>query len=239
MGAQTHRQELTACTRVRSECLVRGRVHIVAVELASARLRRPSGMSWLFAGKQKTPAELLKEYKRNIDRSVREIEREKNKLQQQEKKFYGMKTQMQAVGLKLQTIKSTQAMTDAMKGAAKAMKGMNARVNPAAMQKILMEFEKQSEIMDSKQEMMDDCIDDAFDEDDEEQQAEDVVQQVMSELGIDLSESMALPQAGAVNQAKATEADVDLELEARLANLKGAKKGSRVLLGRSCPYDQC
>ena len=211
-------------------------------------------MSWLFAGKQKTPAELLKEYKRNIDRSVREIEREKNKLQQQEKKiivdikkaakegqmavvkvmakdlvrtraqvtkFYGMKTQMQAVGLKLQTIKSTQAMTDAMKGAAKAMKGMNARVNPAAMQKILMEFEKQSEIMDSKQEMMDDCIDDAFDEDDEEQQAEDVVQQVMSELGIDLSESMALPQAGAVNQTRATEADVDLELEARLANLKG------------------
>jgi hypothetical protein len=34
-----------------------------------------------------------------------------------------MKCQMQAVGLRLQTIKSTQAMTEAMKGAAKAMKG--------------------------------------------------------------------------------------------------------------------
>ena len=36
-GAQTHRQEPTACTRVRTECLGRGRVHIVAVEPASAR----------------------------------------------------------------------------------------------------------------------------------------------------------------------------------------------------------
>ena len=42
-------------------------------------------------------------------------------------------------------------MTEAMKGAAKAMKGMNAKVNPIAMQRILFEFEKQSEIMDSKQ----------------------------------------------------------------------------------------
>jgi hypothetical protein len=30
---------------------------------------------------------------------------------------------------------------------------MNAKVNPVAMQKILMEFEKQSEIMDTKQEV--------------------------------------------------------------------------------------
>ena len=96
---------------------------------------------------------VTQEYKRNVDRSVREIEREKNKLQTQEKKiivdikkatkdgqmpvvkvmakdlvrtrqqitkFYGMKSQMQSVGLRLQTIKSTQAMTEAMKGAAKA-----------------------------------------------------------------------------------------------------------------------
>lgn len=31
-------------------------------------------------------AEMMREYKRNVDRSVREIEREKTKLQQQEKK---------------------------------------------------------------------------------------------------------------------------------------------------------
>eukprot|EP00960_Hanusia_phi_P054359 762631-Hanusia_phi.AAC.3 len=184
-------------------------------------------MSFLFGGKKKTPQELMREYKRNVEKSVREIEREKTKLQTQEKKiindirkaakegqmgpvrvmakdlvrtraqitkFYQMKCQMQAVGLRLQTIKSTQAMTEAMKGAAKAMKGMNAKVNPIAMQRILFEFEKQSEIMDSKQvgrassvmflftpcakEMMDDAIDDAFEADDEESQVDEVIGQV-------------------------------------------------------------
>jgi len=165
----------------------------------------------LFGGKTKTPAEMMREYKRNVDRSVREIEREKTKLQQQEKKviadikkaakdgqmgpvkimakdlvrtrnqitkFYQMKCQMQAVGLRLQTIKSTQAMTEAMKGAAKAMRAMNAAVKPIAMQKILMEFEKQNQLMEDKQEMMDDAMDDAMEAEDEEGQVEEVVGQV-------------------------------------------------------------
>jgi division protein CdvB (Snf7/Vps24/ESCRT-III family) len=70
-------------------------------------------------------------------------------------KFYQMKCQMQAVGLRLQTIKSTQAMTDAMKGASRAMKSMNAQVNAAGMAKILKDFEQESALMDDKQEMMD------------------------------------------------------------------------------------
>lgn len=70
-------------------------------------------------------------------------------------KFYQMKCQMQAVGLRLQTIKSTQAMTEAMKGASRAMKSMNAQVNAASMAKILKEFEQESALMDDKQEMMD------------------------------------------------------------------------------------
>jgi hypothetical protein len=62
---------------------------------------------------------------------------------------------MQAVGLRLQTIKSTQAMTDAMKGASRAMKSMNAQVDAASMAKILKDFEQESALMDDKQEMMD------------------------------------------------------------------------------------
>eukprot|EP00802_Teleaulax_amphioxeia_P024596 Tamp_25315.p1 GENE.Tamp_25315~~Tamp_25315.p1 ORF type:complete len:295 (+),score=83.33 Tamp_25315:100-885(+) len=211
-------------------------------------------MSFLFGGKQKTPAELMKEYKRNIDRSVREIEREKTKLQQQEKKiiveikkmakdgqmavvktmakdlvrtraqvtkFYQMKCQMQAVGLKLQTIKSTQSMTEAMKGATKAMKGMNAKVNAPAMAKILKEFEKESSIMDDKQEMMDETIDEAFEADDEETQIEEVVGQVLAEIGIDLNGELCAPSAGGAATAKVGEADLDDELDARLRALKG------------------
>jgi charged multivesicular body protein 2A len=142
-------------------------------------------MSFLFGGKQKTPegkvnqmctlpisgyltflvSEVMKEYKRSIDRSIRELERETTKLQTQEKKliidikktaketqnmvvdldprcglfrnlltnfslqavvnikakdlvrtrnlitkFYTMKSHMQSVSLRLQTIKSTQVI---------------------------------------------------------------------------------------------------------------------------------
>ncbi|KAL0489208.1 vacuolar protein sorting protein VPS2 [Acrasis kona] len=38
-------------------------------------------------GKQKTPKELMREYKRSVERSIRELEREREKMQQQEKKL--------------------------------------------------------------------------------------------------------------------------------------------------------
>jgi charged multivesicular body protein 2A len=43
-------------------------------------------MSFIF-GKKKTPAELLRENKRMLDKSIREIERERQGLQNQEKKL--------------------------------------------------------------------------------------------------------------------------------------------------------
>jgi len=104
-------------------------------------------MSWLFAPK-KTPADLLRENKRTLDKAIRELDRERNSLQQQEKKlvseikqmakqnqmsavrvmakdlirtrhsvtkFYSLKSQLQGVSLRMQTLKSTQAMADAMR----------------------------------------------------------------------------------------------------------------------------
>lgn len=41
---------------------------------------------WLFK-RQKSPSELLRENKRALDRSIREIERERNALMSQEKKL--------------------------------------------------------------------------------------------------------------------------------------------------------
>lgn len=61
-------------------------------------------------------------------------------------------------------------MAQAMKGVAKALGRMNKQLNLPQIQKIMMEFEKQSEIMDMKEEMMNDAIDDVIgdEEDDEE-----------------------------------------------------------------------
>jgi len=65
-----------------------------------------------------------------------------------------------------------------MKGVTRAMRSMNRQLNLPQIQKIMCDFERQSEIMEMKEEMMSDAIDDAMGEGDEEEETEQVVQQV-------------------------------------------------------------
>ena len=51
----------------------------------------------------------------------------------------------------------------------KALKRMNRQLNLPQLQKIMMEFERESEIMDLKEETISDTIDDAIGEDDEDE----------------------------------------------------------------------
>ncbi|XP_074574364.1 vacuolar protein sorting-associated protein 2 homolog 1 [Curcuma longa] len=221
-------------------------------------------MSFIF-GKRKTPAELLRENKRMLDKSIREIERERQGLQAQEKKliveikktakqgqmaavkvmakdlirtrhqitkFYALKSQLQGVSLRIQTLKSTQAMGEAMKGVTKAMGQMNKQMNLPALQRIMQEFEMQNEKMEMVSEVMGDAIDDALEGDEEEEETEELVSQVLDEIGIDINSelvkapSTAVPSAEAnkkVAQAEATAASdggIDDDLQARLDNLR-------------------
>lgn len=64
-------------------------------------------------------------------------------------------------------------------------------MNLPALQRIAMEFEKENDIMDQRQEMMDDAIDDATGMEDEEE-SEDVVNQVLDEIGIDLGQAVSI-----------------------------------------------
>ncbi|XRA97993.1 vacuolar protein sorting-associated protein 2-like protein [Pycnococcus provasolii] len=173
-------------------------------------------MEWLF-GKRKTPAELLRENKRMLDKAIRELDRERTGLQNQEKKLvvemkkmakqgqipavkvmaksmvrnraavhklYGLKSQLQGVSLKVQTLKSTQAMGDAMRGVTKVMGVMNKQLNLPALTGIMREFERQNERMDMTSEVMGDALDEAFDEEGEEDEIEGEVAKVLDEIGI-------------------------------------------------------
>merc|ERR1719189_703523 len=70
------------------------------------------------------------------------------------KKFMLMRANIQAVSLKIQTLKSQNAMAQAMKGVTKAMQKMNKQMNLPEIQKIMMEFEKQTEIMQTMNKQM-------------------------------------------------------------------------------------
>merc|ERR1711978_106688 len=107
------------------------------------------------------------------------------------KKFMLMRANIQAVSLKIQTLKSQSAMAQAMKGVAKAMGNMNKQMKLPEIQKIMMEFEKQSEIMDMKEEMMSDVIDDALGDEDDEEESDAIVSQVLDELGLQMGDQIS------------------------------------------------
>jgi len=216
-------------------------------------------MEWLF-GRKMTPEEMLRKNKRALDKAVRDLDRERMRMEQQEKKiiadikkmakegqmdsvkimakdlvrtrryvkkFILMKANIQAVSMKVQTLRSQNAMAEAMKGVTKAMQNMNRQLKLPQIQKILQEFEKQSEIMDMKEDMMNDAMDDALGEDDDEEESDAVVSQILDELGLQLKDQLAgLPQAsgglstGSKQPAAAVAADADADLQARLDNLR-------------------
>merc|ERR1712060_976473 len=225
-------------------------------------------MDFLF-GKQKTPAERLKEYNRSIKKSVRELERERMGLERQEKKLmsdikkaakdgqidsakimakdlvrtrgyikkmYKMKSHMEAVSLRLQTMQSSAQMAQCMKGVTKVMGSMNKKMNLPQISKIMMEFEKQNEMMGMKEEMMSDAMDDAFADEEDEDEEENVLGSVLAEMGVELGNQFqdtpsataatrdavdADPGSGQVASASGGDdtADIDAELQKRLDNL--------------------
>ena len=106
-------------------------------------------------------------------------------------KFYSMRTQLQAVSLRIQTVRSNEQMMQSMKGATSLLGSMNRQMRLPALQKIAMEFERENDIMDQRQEMMDDAIDDVTGLEDEEE-GEEVIKEVLDEIGIDLGQSVSL-----------------------------------------------
>jgi len=222
-------------------------------------------MDWLF-GKKLNPDEMLRKNQRALNRAMRDLDREKIKMEHQEKKlimdikklasenqidavkimakdlvrtrrsvrkFMLMKANIQAVSLKIQTLKSQNSMSLAMKGVTRAMQSMNRQLNLPQIQSILNEFEKQSEVMDMKEDMINDAIDEAMENDEDEEESDAVVSQVLDELGLKLGDQLSnlSLEKGTLNQTflkmpepvveeNTVNKDTDADLQARLDNLR-------------------
>ena len=73
-------------------------------------------------------------------------------------KFYVLKSQLQAVSLRMQTLKSTQAMADTMCGVTRAMRSMHRQLNVPSLNNIMREFERQNEIMENATDVLGDAV---------------------------------------------------------------------------------
>jgi len=140
-------------------------------------------------------------------------------------KMYKLKTEIQAVCLRLQTLGSTATMAEAMKNVTKAMVRMNQTMNLPAIQRVMMEFELQSEIMDMKEEIMNDSIDGINEEEGEDEESEEIINQVLEEISMNMKTQLGTTPFNKVAASEAQEeapvlADADRELMARLDNLR-------------------
>ncbi|UQC77106.1 uncharacterized protein CLUP02_02573 [Colletotrichum lupini] len=180
-------------------------------------------LEWAF-GKRMTPAERLRKNQRMLDKAIRELDQVRTKLEKQEKQLItqikqsAQKGQMGACKIqakdlvrtrrqgvtkpmgirrtnRLTTYRTNEQMMTAMKGATQALGTMNRSMNLPALQRIAMEFERENDIMDQRQEMMDDVMDDAMDVGAEEE-GEEVVEQVLEEIGVDLTSALGETPSG-------------------------------------------
>lgn len=106
------------------------------------------------------------------------------------KKFDIMNTKLNMINLRIQTIRTGDLMSKTVREATGLLNAMNRGINLPQLQKISMEFEKQNEMMDQKQEMMDESLDDIFEEEDEEEEADEFLNQIMDEIGVDLKSKL-------------------------------------------------
>lgn len=218
-------------------------------------------------GRQIPLKEVLRKNKREINKAIRELDKERSNLEKQEQKliadirkfakeghmstvkimakdlvrtrtyitkFIELRTHLNAVGLKLQTVKSQEAMAEAMKSVTTAMVRMNKAVNVPTIQKIMTDFQRENERAEFTQEFMGDMLDDAMEQDGDEEEQDKIVGQVLDEIGINFGDTVpeaptqiqaapepekpqAQPQpVGGGGEADATVSD----LEARLNNLR-------------------
>jgi len=142
-------------------------------------------------------------------------------------KFYQMRSNMQGLNLKLQTMKSSHEMAQAMGKMSKAMKAMNKAINVPKMQELMMEFQRQEMAMGMTQEMMDDVVDDVLTEPGSAEAEEALVKQVLDELGVNLAQELQEAPQAPVKTAVAAHAPQPValdsevsDLEARLENLR-------------------
>ncbi|SCU94797.1 LADA_0G11342g1_1 [Lachancea dasiensis] len=152
-------------------------------------------------------------------------------------KFNNMRTQLQAIALRIQAVRSSDQMTTSMREATGLLSSMNRSMNLPQLQRISAEFEKQSDLMDQRQEFMDEAIDDAMgDELEEDEEADEIVNRVLDEIGVDLNQKLQsspqemLDSADGDNVERVAESldahggagplSPDDELQARLNSLK-------------------
>jgi charged multivesicular body protein 2A len=107
--------------------------------------------------------------------SVRTLAKDLIRIKNNVAKFYQMRSQLQAVEVRMQTVKSTHHMSTALRDVGKTMTAVNKQINLPVLQEMMRDFAKESERLEMTEEMMSDAVDMAVDSGDTMQETDAVV----------------------------------------------------------------
>jgi charged multivesicular body protein 2B len=102
--------------------------------------------------------------------------------------------QMNAIKYKATTAGANQTLMDSMAKTNKFMTDVNSKMDPAKMNQVMMNFQKENSKMEMSDEMLDDLMDGLGEEDEDE--VSDAVSQVLDEIGIETGKQLDSIQTG-------------------------------------------
>lgn len=111
-------------------------------------------------------------------------------IRQQRTKMQSAKAQLGAMGMHATVTASQIAAVSAIGSVTQSMATANKQMDMKETSKIMAQFQRETEAMTVKEEMMDDVLADAFDSEGVEEEAQEVTNQVLAELGIELDGKM-------------------------------------------------
>jgi len=157
------------------------------------------------------------------DASLKAMAKNLVQVRNQRDKLYQAKAQLGAVGMQVSSMASQVAAATAIGSVTTAMNTANNAVDSQEMAKIMNQFARENEVLQVREEMMDDALTDAFDADGLEEDADEVTGQVLAELGIEMDQKMvglnvpsAMPLDAQANAEEEALSDALPDLKARL-----------------------
>jgi len=155
----------------------------------------------------------------NSDSALRAMSKNLIQVRNQRAKLFSTRAHLGAVGMQASAMASQVTATTAIGSVTGAMKTANKAVDAKEMSKIMNEFSRENEVMEMRQELMDDALTDVFDAEGVEEEAEEMTSQVLAELGIEMDKQfvgLATPSALPAGEQIAEEEDQLPDLKARL-----------------------
>lgn len=161
--------------------------------------------------------EIHKEAQKGQARMVTILAKDLVRKRTQREKLVGFISNMSEVESTIRTMGSMQAIASALQKVTRSMAIANKRLKMPELNKVIMEFQRQTFMSEEQMKLMDEMISDG--NENEEEDTQEVVDQVLSEIGIDMAAVMANgPQIPGVAVAKPSAVDPDVL--ARLNALK-------------------